>query len=108
MENLKRYILKTCERLKEFLLKKWITLSVGCMLLICLKLPFKILFEQLGFMLGYYISCGVYALLIGEVLNNFKDKKFYRSRFTLLTIFIIGVLSSYIVKNYNIYQLIFS
>lgn len=86
MENLKSSIIKTCGRL---------------------KLPLKIFFLQLDFMLGYYILCGVYALLIGEVLNNFKDKKISRSKYRLLIIFIIGVLSSYIVTNYNIYQLIF-
>lgn len=73
----------------------WVCVCV-CVLLICLKLPFRVFFEQLGFMLGYYMLGGVYALLIGEVINNFKDKIFSRSGFTLLTLFILGVLSSYI------------
>lgn len=58
-------------------------------------------------MLGFNILCGVYALLLGEVLNNFKDRKIFRSKFRLLIIFIIAVLFSYIGVNYNILQLIF-
>ena len=107
MEKIKSYILKICCTLKKFLLEKWRILLVGCLLFICLKWPFRVLFEQLDFMLGFNILCGVYALLLGEVLNNFKDRKIFRSKFRLLIIFIIAVLFSYIGVNYNILQLIF-
>lgn len=106
MENIKSYILKTCCRLKKFLLDKWTVRLVACVLFICLKWPFKVLIDQLGFILGYYIFCGVYALILDGVLSNFTDKYFSRSKSRLLTIFIIGVIFSYIGVNYNIIQFI--
>lgn len=112
MENFKNYMIKTFLslwiKLRIKFLEKWETILLGCLLVLSLKIPFRFLFEQLDFLFGYNLLCGVYALLFMELISNFKGKEVYNSKSRLLIKFIIAVFFSYLAVNYNILQLIFN
>ena len=107
MEKVKNPLLKTFRIFFKKFLEKRESILLGCLLVLSLKIPFRFLFLQLDFLLGYNLLCGVYALLFMNVYSNFKCEKFSNSRYRSLIIFISAAFSSYLVVNCQILQLIF-
>lgn len=108
MKNFKSVVERGCQGLKKFLREKWDIFMLGCLLLLYLKIPFKFLFQELNFLLGYNFLCGLYAILVIKVITFHRGKEVFHSRARLLTSFFIAVLFSYLAVNYSIYEIISS
>lgn len=77
MEIFKSYIIKTFLFLKIKLLEKRETILLGILLILSIKTPFRFLFENLNFLFGYNLLCGLYALLFMKVISNFNGKEVF-------------------------------
>ena len=108
MKNFKKLYKKIYQTLKRLLEEKWKFFLLSFMLVIFIKMPSRAFFDLFKKEYGYYILCGVCALILVSLKSNLKGKNFAFTKFNITMIFTTGVVFSYLARNYNILQLIFS
>lgn len=94
-------------KLVKLVVENWWYVLVGFLLYILIKAPFRFFFWDLDFLLGFNVLSGLYAILIIIVKDNLQNKGPVHNKYRYLTIFVTAMLFSYIVVNYNFFQLIF-
>ena len=108
MKNFKKLYNEIYQKLKRLLEEKWKFFLFSCMLVIFIKIPSRPFFDSFRNEYGYYILCGVCALVLVSLKSNSKGKNFAYTKFNITIIFTTGVVFSYLARDYNIFQLIFS